>query len=268
MIFRLLTWNIFRGGVGRATRIGRVIRACDPHLVLLQEATRPEVVGEVAQIAGMNEWRAFHRQSLGFLSREPVATASWHRPRVSHHAFVEIVPAAAAVRVFGVHLSAVHAAWTEQRRVFELRALLRAVRSRGPGFHVLAGDFNTLAPGATLDPAQLPVRLRPLLWVSGGRVRWRTIRTVLEAGYLDIYRTLHPDQPGYTMPTWDPHVRLDYAFIPAEYSAQLRACEVIRHPDVVAASDHLPLLLEFEVPEIHDQPGLATQAQNGDPPGP
>jgi endonuclease/exonuclease/phosphatase family metal-dependent hydrolase len=248
--FRLLTYNIWLGGQGRVDKLARVIQACHPDLVLLQEATRPDVVEEIARASGMGEWRAAVRQSLGYMSREPVAHASWHRPRFSHHAFVEIVPAGQAFRVFGVHLSAVHSAWTERRRVFELRALLRSVRRHEPAFHVLAGDFNTLAPGATLEARRLPLRLRPLLWATGGRVRWRTVKTVLEAGYVDAFRTLHPAEPGYTMPTWDPHVRLDYAFVPAEGSDRLVACEVVAHADAAAASDHLPVLLEFQVDPV------------------
>jgi len=246
--FRLLTYNIWVGGQGRADRLAHVITACRPDLVLVQEATRPDVIADIARATGMAEWRAFDRQSLGYISRVPVDHASWHRPRVSHHAFVEIVPAGLAFRVFGVHLSAVHSAITERRRVFELRALLRSVRRHEPAFHVLAGDFNTLAPGATLDPRRLPIRLRPLLWLSGGRVRWRTIKTVLDEGYVDAFRTLHPEEPGYTMPTWDPHVRLDYVFVPSAYSDRLLACEVVKHADAVAASDHLPVLTEFNVP--------------------
>ena len=79
--------------------------------------------------------------------------------------------------MFGVHLSALHAAWTERRRVFELRSLLRSVERHQHGFHVLAGDFNTLAPTENLDVARLPARLRPFVWLSGGRIRWRTIHS-------------------------------------------------------------------------------------------
>jgi exodeoxyribonuclease-3 len=243
--FRLLTYNIWVGGQGRAGKLAHVIDACRPDLVLLQEATRPDVVEQIARDCGMAEWRAFDRQSLGYMSREPVVEALWHRPRVSRHAFVEIVPHGRPFAVFGVHLSAVHSALTERRRVFELKALLRSVKRHEPAFHVLAGDFNTLAPGATLDRSRLPFRLRPLLWMSGGRVRWRTIRTVLDAGYADAFRTLHPDDPGYTMPTWDPHVRLDYAFVPGTGAQRIVSCEVVRHSDAVAASDHLPLLVEI-----------------------
>jgi exodeoxyribonuclease-3 len=244
-VFRLLTYNIRFGGLGRVDPLARIVNACAPDVVLLQEATRPAVVEQLAGKTGMREWRAFQGQSLGYLSRQPVEHASWHRPRVSRHAFLEVIPAGAPLRLFGVHLSAVHAAWTEQRRLYELRALLRSIRDRQDGLHVLAGDFNTLAPGADLDVRQLPLRLRPLVWLSGGRIRWRTIQTVLNAGYVDTFRTKHPDDPGFTVPSTDPHVRLDYAFLPAAYTDRIISCDLVRHPDVKSASDHYPVVLDL-----------------------
>lgn len=245
MPFRLLTYNIRVGGAGRIEPLARVINACAPDLVLLQEATRPALVEQLAALTGMKDWRAFPRQSLGFMSREPVTHASWHRPRLSHHAYVEIMPAGRHTRIFGVHLSAVLAAWTERRRHYELRALLRSIADRQEGMHVLAGDFNTLAPGALLDVALLPLRLRPFVWLSGGRIKWRTIQTVLDAGYVDAFRLTHPDDPGLTVPAHKPQVRLDYAFLPAAYADQIAGCDVIDHPDVPAASDHRPVVLDL-----------------------
>jgi endonuclease/exonuclease/phosphatase family metal-dependent hydrolase len=247
--FRLLTYNIRVGGAGRVEPLARVINACAPDLVLLQEATRPDIVKQIAALTGMADWRAFSRQSLGYMSRTPVVSASWHRPPLSHHAYIEVMPSELPIRVFGVHLSAVHAAWTERRRLYELRALLRSVADRLEGLHVLAGDFNTLAPGASLDVSLLPLRLRPFVWLSGGRIKWRTIQTVLDAGYVDAFRRLHPDDPGLTVPAPSPQVRLDYAFVPAAYTDRVAACNVFNHPDVPRASDHRPLVLDLA---IHD----------------
>jgi endonuclease/exonuclease/phosphatase family metal-dependent hydrolase len=243
--FRLLTYNIWVGGVGRVDPLASVINDCAPDVVLLQEATRPAVIEQLAAATGMSEWRAFPRQSLGYMSRRPVEHASWHRPRLSHHAYLEVVPAGDPLRVFGVHLSAVHAAWTERRRVYELRALLRSVRQHQHGLHVLAGDFNTLAPGAVLDVSRLPFRLRPFVWLSGGRIRWRTIQTVLDAGYVDAYRLRHPGEAGFTMPARNPHVRLDYAFVPGDYADRIVHCDVVHHMDVTRASDHHPVVLDL-----------------------
>jgi exodeoxyribonuclease-3 len=242
---RLLTYNIRVGGFGRVEPLARIINACAPDLVLLQEATRPDVVHQLAVLTAMKDWRAFSRQSLAYMSREPVVDASWHRPRLSHHAYIEVMPAGAPLRVFGVHLSAVLAAWTERRRLYELRVLLRSIADRREGLHVLAGDFNTLAPGATLDVGRLPLRLRPLVWMSGGRINWRTIQTVLDAGYADAFRLKHPDDPGLTVPAGNAQVRLDYAFVPAAYTDRIVNCDVVHHPDAARASDHYPVVLDL-----------------------
>jgi exodeoxyribonuclease-3 len=213
----------------------------------LQEATAPAVVERVAADAGMAQWASRPGDSLGFISRQPVQSFGWHKPRISRHAFLEVQLAGTETRVFGVHLSAVHAAWTERRRIMELRALLKAIAQHQHGFHLLAGDFNTLAPGELLDLRKLPGRLRALVWLSGGRVRWRTIQIVLDGGYVDAYRASHPGVPGFTFPTWDPHARLDYFFAPLQHAGRVESCEIIDTAGVREASDHLPLLATIDI---------------------
>lgn len=247
MTFRLLTYNIMHGGGTRVQAIAEVIKACAPDLVLLQEATDPANVEKIADAAGMADYRSVRRQSLAFMSREKVAFCEWVRPRVSRHAFIDIVPAGEKLRVFGVHLSAIHSAWTEQRRVLELRALLRKIADQRDRFHVLAGDFNTLAPGELLRAGQLPLRLRPFVWLSGGRIRWRTIQEVFDQGYVDAWRLKHPQGSGFTFPTTDPHVRLDYVFVPEAFAARVVRCEIVQDGRAAAASDHFPLLAELDV---------------------
>jgi len=61
------------------------------------------------------------------------------------------------------------------------------------------------------------------------------------------FRTLHPDAPGLTFPVWNPHVRLDYLFLPSNRRAALVASEVVSDGPVAEASDHLPLLTELAV---------------------
>lgn len=239
---KLLSYNIRYGGRGREGAIAAVVNACRPDLVVFQEATSPATIQTIAAACGMDHWRAFDRQSLGFASRVPIAHAAWHRPRVSRHAFIEIVPEGAAIRIFGVHLSAVHAAWTERRRVFELRALLRSIAHHQNGFHVLAGDFNTLPPGEPLDVGRLPFRLRPFVWLSGGRIKWRTVQTILGAGYKDAYRMHHALAPGHTFPTWDPHLRMDYLFVPQAFADRVVSCDVVTDGVAVGASDHFPIV--------------------------
>ena len=110
---------------------------------------------------------------------------------------------------------------------------------------MLAGDFNTLAPGELLDVAALPHRLRALVWLSGGQIRWRTIQHVLDAGYVDGFRASHPQEPGLTFPTWGGQVRLDFAFTPSGFQERLKSCEVVTVSETKLASDHFPLLTEI-----------------------
>jgi len=241
-----MTYNVRHGGVGRERALAATINACHPDVVVLQEATRPDVIARVAGQCRMTIWGSRRGHSLGFMSRVAIDEHRWHQPRGSRHAFLEIAPSGMRCRIFGVHLSAVHSAWTERRRLRELRALMAGIRQHQAGFHVLAGDFNTLAPGEFLDVRHLPYRLRALVWLSGGTIRWRTIQEILDQHYVDAFRALNPSEAGLTFPTWNPHVRLDYVFVPELHLPRLKSCRVVMDPTTREASDHFPVLAEID----------------------
>jgi endonuclease/exonuclease/phosphatase family metal-dependent hydrolase len=250
VIIKLLSYNIRFGGTGREKQLAAVIRQIAPDIVILQEATAPRVVEQLAAATEMPIWAAQVGYSLAFISRLEISHHEWHLPPGARRAFLELVPAGIDCRIFGLHLSAVHSNWTEQRRVRELRALLKTIEQHQNGFHVLVGDFNTLAPGEQLDITQLPMRLQALIWLSGRTIRWETIQIMLDAQYVDGYRLLHPHDKGYTMPTWAPHVRLDYIFVPAPAANRLQSCQVINNGAAAQASDHFPLLAQLEVDTV------------------
>jgi exodeoxyribonuclease III len=242
---RVLSYNIMRGGAGREAALAAIISACSPDLVILEEAYLPSVIKELASRCSMAHFAASPGHSLAYLSHIEIASHVWRRVRWAKRAYLELVTRD-GLRIYGVHLSAVHSNLTEQRRAYELRALLSSIDRHQHGFHLITGDFNTLAPGERLDMSRLPPRIRAFAWITGKTIRWITIRLMLEAGYTDAYRALHPNDEGTTFPSWDPHVRLDYAFLPTPYVDKLKACEVIRElPQLRDASDHLPLLTEL-----------------------
>lgn len=249
MTLRLLSYNIRFGGVGREQALAETIKAAEPDLVVFQEATRPDVIERLANATGFPFWAARPNHSIGFLSRQQVTYHEWHYPANARHSFLEIVPAGTEARVFGLHLSARFSRWDERRRWREIRSLLEGIKRHQEGFHVLVGDFNTLAPGEVLELDRMPAWIRALIWISGRKLQRETIQYVLDAGYLDGYRMLHPDDKGYTFPTWDPHVRLDYMFVPKAFKDRLLSCEVITEPleRVRAASDHCPLIAELKL---------------------
>lgn len=247
MTLKLLSYNIRFGGRGRETRISEVIRTAQPDLVVFQEATDPRVIERIAEETGMSAWAARPSHSIAFISRTPIAHHEWHYPRGARHSFLEIVLAGSEARIFGLHLKARFSKWSERRRAFEIRALLDGIRQHQEGFHVLVGDFNTLAPGELLDVRRMPRWIRALIWISGRDIQRETIQIMLDANYVDSYRRLHPEDKGYTFPVWDPHLRLDYIFLPAAFTQKLISSEVINHTAARDASDHFPLLAQLEI---------------------
>jgi endonuclease/exonuclease/phosphatase family metal-dependent hydrolase len=179
------------------------------------------------------------------MSRLEVASHAWRRVRWAKRAYLELVLSASGYRIFGVHLSAVHSNLTERRRAYEVRALLRSVEQHQDGLHVVTGDFNTLAPGERLDMRRLPPHIRAFAWITGKTIRWVTIRMMLEAGYVDGFRLLHESGEGNTFPTWDPQVRLDYAFVPEPLKNRVTRCDVVRDPAVARETGGVNFLLQF-----------------------
>ena len=252
---RLLTYNIREGGVGRAAEIAEVIKAASPDVVALQEATDPAVVERIAELAGFRFSGSQRAQSTGFLSHVPVLEHGWRHPPRTRHAILEVSLADGFPRLFVLHLRAWFSKWSERQRARELRGLLDGIQeqlireSKAFEFHVLAGDFNALAPGERFDPSPMPAWIRGMIWLSGRDIARSTIEMMQSDGYADAWRTLHAGQeeePGYTFPVWNPHVRLDYVFTPAAYASRFTACEVRETPkEVRTASDHFPLLVEI-----------------------
>lgn len=249
MILNLLSYNIRFGGGDRQARLAEVIQSVAPDIVVFQEATNPDVIQAIASTADFPLWAARPNHSTAFMSRVPIAHHEWHFWPGARHSFLEIVLGTGESRIFGLHLSAMFSRWSEERRVREIRALLKGIEQYQSGFHVLVGDFNTLAPGEVLQASRMPAWIRALIWVSGRDIQRHTIQVVLDADYADGFRTLTPVGDGSTFPTWDPHVRLDYVFLPKRYADRIIACHVVREaPNVTLASDHFPLYAQLELP--------------------
>ncbi len=248
MTLKLLSYNILKGGGGREAELAGIISACAPDIAVLEEAYQPHVVRHLSEACAMEHWAAAPGHSVAFISRVPIAGHVWRRVRWARRAYLEIALPDGRATIFGVHLSAIHSNLTERRRAHELRGLLASVERHQHGLHLVTGDFNTLSPGERLDMSRLPPHLRAFAWITGGTIRWTTVKLMLDAGYADAFRIAHPSGEGCTFPTWDPQVRLDYAFVPDAFKAQVRRCEVVRDiPAARTASDHFPLFTEIAV---------------------
>jgi exodeoxyribonuclease III len=237
-----MSYNIHFGGLGREERIADVINQAQPDLVMLQEATYPHVVERLAELTKMPHLAAKRKHSVAFLSRSAVRHYQWQYHSHLQRAVLDVE--LDGVRIFGVHLRATHSNYTERGRMREIRAMLEFTKKYKDEFHVLVGDFNTLAPGELLNMQKLPMRYKVLAYLLGGRLTFRALQLMLDAGYIDCYRKFHTD-PGFTFPARDPHVRLDYCFTPAASIDRVTSCSVMRDINEPArATDHLPLIAE------------------------
>ena len=222
-----MTWNIWNGGEGRLDAIERVLRQQDADIVALQEANDRTAVETLGTRLGMEVvyGEANSAFAVAWLSRLPVARAENHRLPVLEKTLLEVE--IGDRRLFATHLSAGRTKADEPQRVAEVEAILAHV---GDGY-LLAGDFNAVHPG---DEIGMPP---PEEQAPADHVSRRPIALVLEAGFVDCYRELHPNSQGWTYLASHPWARLDYVF--ARRNAH--TCEVVK----TQASDHFALVADF-----------------------
>ena len=246
MSLRLVTYNIRKGGRRRSHLIGEVLRSVDADLVVLQEATDPPVVAEVARSIGAQVLSAAPGRSVAVLSRMGDLETTWHHP-IGSRGFAEIALPAVGGRLLAMHLSAGLSARGERRRAREIEHVLSVAGDRSGVTGVLiAGDLNAVAPGDLPAVSRLPTWIRILLRVDGG-ISTAVMQRLLAAGLVDAYRRLNPTTPGATIPSDAPSVRLDYFLVGPGLAPGVGACSIATGDPVLlaAASDHLPLVLEL-----------------------
>ncbi len=281
--FSLMSYNIFLGGAGRMEPITSVVRDVRPDLLGIQEADDELAVARLADALGMGYVfgvaNTIHH--VAFLSRFPIVRSRNHpHPGILRKTLLEVqvrLPGQTDFTLFVIHLNATATIGGERRRLREMDAILQSIGPRATTPHLMFGDCNSLAPGDTIIFKNLtahyanrmagaeigaPRRVRQMtigaLLDRGARSGLFTgetllprhlVRQVLDAGYIDCFRYLHPDEPGHTFPAPDPAIRIDYVFAPAVLRTWLLSCEVVDLPAAVTASDHRPLLTRFAAPE-------------------
>lgn len=249
---RVMTWNILDGGVGRETLITEVVQAARPDVLVLQEVYDNGFVEALAAGLSMQHFVALGNSTrhMALLSRLPIRSASAYHPYPPiQHVTLEAElqhPQIGPIWLYGVHLLPLLSIPRELWRTWEISAILRRMGERRRGPCLVAGDFNTVARDDPVKADPAPTFRRRLRWLQSKRLFRTAVSRMQAGGFHDCYRQLHPDQPGYTLPTPDPGVRLDYIFASAPLAARLQRCEVVSEPAAVQrASDHCPVVADF-----------------------
>jgi len=166
--------------------------------------------------------------AVAWLSRLRVTRSENHRLPVLDKTLLEIE--LDGLRLFATHLSAGRTKADEPHRIEVTQAILGEI---GGDADVLVGDCNAIGPGdglGTPPPGEVM-----------DHVSRRPIELILEAGYVDAYRTLH-DDPGWTYLTWHPWARLDHVFVSPRLV--IERCEVV--VEAAGASDHFPVVADVQ----------------------
>lgn len=248
----VMSYNIWLGGEDRLPLIQNVIQGQNPDVVALLEANNRANAETLAQNLRMH--LAFGEANNPFhgawLSCLQIVRAHTYRPPTLTKMMVEIevIWEDAPLYLFATHFSAGRDRTGNERRLEEVHAvldILRPMRERQGCRHLLVGDFNAIAPSDPVGPGHNIIKDNSSTDVAFSR---EVIGLILEAGYTDCYRAMHPDeanQPGYTYKLPNPWLRLDYIFASPEMAPRLCASGVIESKEAHKASDHLPIWAEF-----------------------
>jgi hypothetical protein len=81
--------------------------------------------------------------------------------------------------------------------------------------------------------------------------RW-TVERLLNEGYVDSYRRIHPRARGLTCATWQLSARVDYIFATPDLASHVTGADVVGSrtwpdADAAVASDHYPVVADFSV---------------------
>ena len=252
MTLRVASYNLRFGGIGRKAAISASLASLQPDLVILQEATDQPTVEWIGQRLGLDHVVVGSGRSVAALSRQPLDSA-WHEIGLGRSA-LELKFRLRDFRIFGVHLSAGLSQRGESRRMVEVSRLLGQIDASGGGERtMIVGDFNAIAPGDGPLMRRLPLWIRILLRFDGG-IRTEAMSSIAAGGFADAFRLLHPDDPGFTMPSTEPSVRLDYIMLGSGIRPLLRSCELMNAGrESALATDHLAVLAELGLGEGLEQ---------------
>jgi len=280
--FRVMTYNILYGGVGREQRIRDIVTAIRPDVAVFTEVTATDSFEAIADAVGPHRVAAasgFSGEHAAIVSRWPIMQSDLHGPPWARRKWVQATLrpfGGPSVSIHGVHLVPQPLWPFEVWRRAEVRSLLNRLRDPACAPHIVAGDFNALMVGDTVRREGAPAWVRAQWAIQGGWPRW-ALKGLTNAGYTDCYRACHPREHGFTVPAWAPGARIDYVFASPDLERSLRAAGTVEArpregslrvpprrslPELMGwtpvrslgheASDHLPVWADFEWPSGGD----------------
>jgi endonuclease/exonuclease/phosphatase family metal-dependent hydrolase len=234
-MLRVMTYNIGFGGVdddltNRLPLIHEVVQAAHPDVLAVQEANEFDLrwyrrLFAFEAATGLRGLLApsptgFH--GAFFLRRDLQPVALWTQVPEGNRRmeFLFRIPGGFELTVCGLHLDAI----SPDVRLVDAHYAVAAPPS------IVLGDFNNCRaddPGVAEAFATWPPRRR----ARNGTVQVNDqLFAVLErAGYVDLFRKIHPGEPGHTVV--GAPLRIDYIFATDDLAARAITCDVLQTPE-------------------------------------
>jgi exodeoxyribonuclease III len=252
MRFRCLAYNIDGGGAEKLDALSDVLAYTAADLMALTEANDLAVIKELAGRMGLvYVWEpGSGTNHVATLSRFPIVASQMHRrPPLTQAALeTKVETPAARISIYNIHFLPYLLLPFELRRWQAVGKLLSIIQQRPPGPHLILGDLNAIAPGDRVLQRRNPPRMRRVMALQFNVIFRFALSRLLRAGYVDCFRRLNPTEDGFTWMATNRTTRYDYVLADPTLALALRACRVVDEVEAVqVASDHLPLLAEFEL---------------------
>jgi exodeoxyribonuclease III len=254
-MIEIASWNV-NSIRARLEQVTAWLETYQPDVLLLQELKGTEFPADVFKNLGYESVAVTQKAYNGVatLSRHPMETISRTLAgdeKDSHSRFLEVM--IGGLRVVNIYLPngnpigsdnfAYKLAWMDR-----LHRQLKTWEKKDPPT-LIGGDFNVIPED--IDCHKPSSWIRDALFQPEPRAKYRSL---LKLGYIDAFRSLHPDLEGqFTF--WDyfrqafQHnrgIRIDHFLLSPSLAERLISCEIDRGPRAqIKPSDHTPVIVKL-----------------------
>lgn len=252
MTIRITSWNV-NSIRARASHVSGWLERNQPDVVFLQELKGPEFPAETFRHLGYESVAVAQKayNGVAVLSRLPIGVVSQQLVEDGNARYLEtVIDGIRMVNIYapngnpiGSEKFAYKLAWMDQLTV-------KLVAWRDDEIPTLiGGDFNVIPED--IDCHKPASWMRDALFQPEPRARYRAM---LELGYTDAFRSLHPGEGGH-FTFWDYFrqafennrgIRIDHFLLCPKLSARLKSCVIDKEPRrLEKPSDHAPITVEL-----------------------
>lgn len=254
-----MVYNIYQGGGERLQNIATVVRRENPDILGVLEANGWSDNGQrtlrsYSEAIGLPYYflsKSNTEYDLALFSKEQPIAITAHREHVHHSvisaefSFSDHDP----ILITLVHLNP----FNEDARVAELQKLATMLAEHKTKKTVLMGDFNLISPHDPYNHQALLATLQAQGIKKFGEtaLRFDAFHVLESTGFRDAMAlTNQPFAPTVPTPANADYahaapLRLDYIFVSPALITSLTAAHVITAPPADRASDHYPLVADF-----------------------